>query len=141
CLMLPLFLWQPPRLAAGEWRLQVLDVGQGSAVVVQTRNHVLVVDVGPPMGSSGDAGDRVVWPYLRSQGLRVVDELVISHADIDHAGGLPGLLKRISVRRWRSPESMELPERGLALDELAWAPCRAGQGWQWDGVVIRVIHP
>ncbi|MBN8503376.1 MAG: ComEC/Rec2 family competence protein, partial [Burkholderiales bacterium] len=63
-LLAPLFLWQPQRPAPGEFRLRVFDVGQGSAVWVQTAQHDLMYDTGPRWGPGGgqDAGARVLLP-------------------------------------------------------------------------------
>ena len=81
-----LLFWQPPRPQEGGFRAWVLDVGQGLAVHVQTRAHDLLYDSGPPFGSSTDAGERVILPWLRAAGVRRLDRLVLSHPDADHAG-------------------------------------------------------
>lgn len=131
--VLPLLLHAPARPSAGEWRLAALDVGQGAAIVIETARHVVLVDTGPPLGPENDAGERTVWPYLRARGIRHVDDLVVSHADADHIGGLTSLLKRVTVDRLRLADRTE--------GEAGWAPCRAGQGWWLDGVAFRFIHP
>ncbi|MGE4340816.1 MAG: ComEC/Rec2 family competence protein, partial [Pigmentiphaga sp.] len=135
-LLLPLFFYQPARPRDGEWRLVALDVGQGSAIVLETRHHVVVFDTGPPLGRESDAGDRVVWPHLRARGWRQVDDLVVSHGDSDHAGGVASLLRRVPVVRLRAQAA---PAPAAALPPRA--ACRAGQGWQLDGVTFRVLHP
>ena len=165
-LLLPLFFYQPARPRDGEWRLAALDVGQGSAIVIETRRHVVVFDTGPPLGRESDAGDRVVWPHLRARGWRRIDDLVVSHGDADHAGGVASLLRRVPVRRLRAqalpgsgaqPVGRAAPRRGegegegegatsrfLPSSANATPPraaCRAGQGWQLDGVSFRVLHP
>lgn len=136
-LLLPIGLYQPGRPPYGGWKLTALDVGQGGAVVLQTRNHVVVFDTGPPFGREADAGERVVWPYLRAAGARRVDELVVSHGDADHAGGLRSVLGQVAVSRMRA--SYAVPDD--AAQRPAVAPCRAGQGWAVDGVVFAFLHP
>lgn len=142
-LILPCVLHVPARPAAGMFRLTVLDVGQGSAAVIETARHTVVVDTGPPFGSSSDAGDRVVWPYLRARGITRVDDLIVSHADADHAGGLVSLLGQVEVVRLRASYRPERRHDGLAKRQNlpAFAPCRAGQGWVLDGVIFTVLHP
>ena len=77
--------------------ITVLDVGQGDAIVVHTpRGHTLIIDAGRSLGSD-DEGRRVVLPYLRSQGIRRVDALLLTHPDDDHVGGATSILDRISV--------------------------------------------
>lgn len=136
-LLLPIGLHQPERPEYGGWMLTALDVGQGGAVVVQTENHVIVFDTGPPFGRETDAGERVVWPYLRASGVRRVDELIVSHGDADHAGGLVSVLDQLPVSRMRA--SYAVPDH--AGQRPAIAPCRAGQGWVADGLVFTFLHP
>jgi competence protein ComEC len=80
-------------------RLTVLDVGQGLAVVLEASDVVLVYDAGPAYGDRFNAGAGIIAPYLRSRGHGSIDQLVISHEDMDHAGGLPGLLQTMPVKK------------------------------------------
>ncbi|QCO67425.2 DNA internalization-related competence protein ComEC/Rec2 [Luteimonas yindakuii] len=131
-LWLPL-LWPDRQLPdAGAAELIVLDVGQGLAVLVRTRHQSLLYDMGPAVPDGYDAGERVVLPALHALGARRLHALVASHADLDHAGGLP------AVRR-------QFPDAALFAPEHAGiegtAPCLAGAGWQVDGVTFRFLHP
>lgn len=123
--LVPLAL--PPNTAPKTgFTLAALDVGQGLAVVVRTAQHTLVFDTGPAYDEGFDAGRAVVVPYLLGQGVRRIDTLLISHADLDHRGGAP------AVRAALRPAE----ERGA----LAGTPCAAGQSWQWDDVRFTVLH-
>ena len=62
--LLPLFLVEPAALAERTVKLTVLDVGQGLAVVVQTRHHALLYDAGPAYGPQIDSGNRIIVPYF-----------------------------------------------------------------------------
>lgn len=117
------------RPAHGVAWVTVLDVGQGLAVAVETRAHVVVYDTGPKYRGGGSAGESVVVPFLRARGWREVDVLVVSHADDDHSGGAPAIREAMPVRAEASGE------RG------ALAPCVAGEGWIRDGVEFRFLHP
>jgi competence protein ComEC len=77
----PLFLLTPKKPLEGEFKLTVLDVGQGLATVLQTQHHVMVFDTGDYYSDQFDMGAMVVLPYLKSQQIRAIDKLVISHAD------------------------------------------------------------
>jgi competence protein ComEC len=132
--LLPLFLARPPALPAGAFAVTVLDVGQGLAVLVQTRGHALLYDAGPGWGD-GDAGDRTVLPVLRQAGATRLDRFVVSHGDIDHGGGAAAVLARypgadLLATQWPWPSPP--PRR---------RPCRAGETWRWDGVDFTVLHP
>jgi len=130
--LLPLLFVSPAVIPLGQVRFTLLDVGQGLAAVVQTQNHVLVFDTGPRFSSGFNTGEAVVAPYLREQGRRYVDTLVVSHGDNDHMGGVAGLRKTIPVRQVLS----SVPQH---IDEAR--PCQAGQRWQWDGVTFTMLSP
>lgn len=132
--LLPLALIRPPGPSEGTAEFTLLDVGQGLAAVVRTRHHVLVYDTGPRFPSGFNTGAAVVLPYLRHQGVRHIDTLVISHADRDHAGGFTGLNGRFSIGRILSGEPRELPGVGAR-------PCLAGNDWTWDGVDFALLYP
>ena len=130
CLLLPALLWTPPRPPAGEAWVEVLDVGQGLAVVVRTAEHALLYDSGPLYSAEANAGQRVVVPYLRALGVGKLDALVVSHKDKDHSGGVASVREAVPVARVLS-----------SLAELAGERCVAGQNWEWDGVRFSILHP
>ena len=141
-LALPLacpLLWpQPPRPAEGQFELVAVDVGQGTAVLLRTRGHLLVYDAGPRYGRDSDAGQRVLLPLLRARGETRIDRLVLSHRDSDHVGGAASLIGGLPVAS--TYNSLEI---GHPLLALAPAPtrCSAGQSWLWDGVRFDVLRP
>lgn len=132
--LLPALLLAPAAPGHGEFRLTLLDVGQGLATVVRTRDHVLLYDTGARFTPAFDAGGAVVLPYLRHQGLRAIDTLVISHGDNDHIGGAASLAGTIAIGRVIAGES----------DTVTWwpaQPCVAGDRWRRDGVLFEVLYP
>jgi competence protein ComEC len=139
--LLPVFLVRPTPPPMDSFRLVALDVGQGLAIVVQTARHALVYDTGPRIGDTIDAGGRIVAPYLRAAGIGALDALVVSHQDLDHAGGALSLLQTVPVTvLWSSlPVESAIVSRA-SLRGTAWR-CAAGQSWQWDGVTFTVLFP
>ena len=126
--------WRAEPPEQGALHLAMLDVGQGMAVVIETRRHVLVYDAGPAFRSGSDAGALAVEPYLRHRGLRRIDMLVASHDDADHAGGAATLARLVPI--------VQRVASGGALDGLGeTANCRAGTSWSWDGVTFEWLHP
>lgn len=121
---------RPP--AAGCAAITFLDVGQGLAVAIRTHQHFVLYDSGPAYRSGGNAAQTVILPYLRSVGIRSIDRLIISHADLDHAGGVASIVAAMPVRRTMS---------GERLPDMWSLPCRAGQNWSYDGIRFSVLHP
>ena len=132
-------LWQP---ATGEFELLAADVGQGTAVLLRTREHLLVYDAGPQYSRDSDAGQRVLLPLLRSRGESRIDRLVLSHRDTDHVGGAAALLRNLPVDELLSSLDASHPLQALAaLNRVPSRRCEAGQSWTWDGVRFDVLHP
>lgn len=137
-LVMPLLLPVPPRPEEGRYEVVVADVGQGTAVLVRTRSHLLVYDAGPQYSRESDAGQRVLLPLLQARGETRIDRLVLSHRDLDHVGGAKALLEGLPVGELLSSLEAGHPLRALAARPVR---CTAGQGWVWDGVKFEVLHP
>ncbi len=135
--LLPLFLISPPKPSQGELWVTVLDVGQGLSIVVQTENHVLLFDTGPRYGDS-NSGERIIIPFLRGAGIQHIDQLVISHADSDHSGGLSSILGEVPVKTIVSSVDLDHPVLSAVPQSQ---PCRAGDAWIWDGVLFEFLYP
>lgn len=97
--MLPLLCWRPERPEPGYWRMSAMDIGQGSAILVETATQALLFDAGPRHFGGGDAGERVIAPQLQARGIDKLDVLVLSHADLDHVGGTRSVLAAVPVAR------------------------------------------
>lgn len=136
--LLPLFLVEPASPAEGALKLTVLDVGQGLAVVAQTRHHALLYDAGPAYAPQIDSGNRIIVPYLRANGVRALTGMIITHADNDHSGGANSVLQAM-VPQWLMT-SMAADHPAIALAAAA-TRCEAGAQWQWDGVDFEMLHP
>ncbi|MGH8712551.1 MAG: DNA internalization-related competence protein ComEC/Rec2, partial [Casimicrobiaceae bacterium] len=138
----PLFVVVPAAPPPGAFRVTVLDVGQGLAVLVQTHAHALLYDTGPRFNESADAGNRIVAPVLRAAGIGRLDALVVSHQDSDHSGGALSLLQTVPVGWLSSSLPADNPIMAAQRDRDAPARrCVAGERWSWDGVEFRVLHP
>jgi competence protein ComEC len=132
-LLWPATAWPLP----GRFELVVLDVGQGSAVLVRTHARLMIYDTGPAYGHDADSGQRILVPLLRARGERQVDLLVLSHRDSDHVGGAESLQLALPVMHWSTSLAPDHPLLARAQHRR----CDAGQRWQWDGVDFEVLHP
>jgi competence protein ComEC len=137
--MLPPLLWPfVARPRPGHFELVAADIGQGTAVLVRTRAHLLLFDTGPRFGEDNDAGLRMLLPLLQARGEPRVDVMVLSHADADHVGGAQSIIDRMPVAALRSSLAPGNPLRANPLPHTA---CEAGQRWAWDGVEFAILHP
>ncbi len=114
----------------GEVRVTALDVGQGSAALIDTTSHRLLFDAGARFPSGFDLGAAVVVPAIGVTGFNRLDKLVVSHGDNDHAGGAQAVSARVPT--------LEFITTGT---NAASVPCVKGQRWVWDGVRFEFLHP
>ena len=129
-----LVLYTPPRPPPGCVDVDVLDVGQGLAVVVTTHGRTLVYDTGPAYRGGGSAAAAVLLPFLRYRGVDRLDALVVSHADLDHAGGVDRLLAEVETGQVWTGEA--LPHPGVPMQR-----CAAGEAWDYDAVRFEFVYP
>lgn len=129
-MLLPLLLAEPDVQESPQ--LEVLDVGQGTAVVFRAAGRVLLYDTGGGNPAGPNLAHSVVLPWLRAAGVRRIDELVISHNDLDHSAGLDTVLAAMAVDRlWQGEASHARGRR-----------CLAGAAWAWpDGSRFRFLSP
>jgi competence protein ComEC len=132
----------------GELRCTFVAVGHGGCTVIETPSgRVLVYDAGATTGP--DVTRRHIAPFLWSRGIRRIDDLILSHADLDHFNGVPQLAERFAIGRVLSTPTFSQRElagmqktlsalegRGLAV-EIA----HKGKQWQEGDVLFEVLHP
>ncbi|MFZ5841691.1 MAG: DNA internalization-related competence protein ComEC/Rec2 [Pseudomonadota bacterium] len=128
-LLAPVLEWSFP--VRPEARLTLLDVGQGTALIVEAGDAVMVYDAGP-RGERFDAGEMIVVPALRAAGWRALDLLWLSHADNDHAGGARAVLAGLPVRRVLA---------GEPVAEVPAMPCQQGMAMTLAAANLTVLHP
>src|SRR6185369_5348220 len=84
-------------LKAGSAEITVLDVGEGSSVVVRTARHTLVYGTGDSYGTNGRIADGLVAPFLRSSGVHVIDRLVIPRMSPAAGAGVAALWAEMPI--------------------------------------------
>ena len=127
--------------------LHLIDVGQGDALALRLPDGGwIAVDAGP-RSPGWDAGARRVVPYLRRQGVRRLEALVLTHPHLDHIGGAPALLREFPVRGVLDPAHPVPSQSYLEIQEearsqgVSWWVASEGQLLRRRGVEIRVLHP
>ncbi|MGL4932514.1 MAG: DNA internalization-related competence protein ComEC/Rec2 [Aeromonas sp.] len=126
-LTLMLTLWPAPV----RWQLRVLDVGQGLAVLISKGDRAILYDTGDHYPGGYNMAEAVILPQLTRLGIKVIDHLIISHKDRDHAGNRQHLLASMTVRH--------------ELSSYPFTPithlCQRGQQWHWQGLEFAVLWP
>ena len=131
-------------------RVDMLAVGDGSCLLLRTGHHAILFDAG---SLDVSIGDHVVVPALHALGVRSLDAIIVSHANLDHFDAVVEVVDALDVREVMltrqflhaaagPPDTapallrMLLEERGIRPtivqwgDERRWGPTR----WSW-------LHP
>ena len=114
-----LLLQSPEPPGKGCVDVHVLDVGQGLATVLQTERSTVVFDTGVSYRDGGAVAEHVIVPFLRSKRVTRIERLVVSHADIDHSGGVRAIREYADI-------GTVLVGEPLRETNLAASACAAG---------------
>lgn len=116
-----------------KWQVNILDVGQGLAIIIEQGGHAILYDTGGAYPSGFNLSEAVILPYLQSRGIDKLDKVIISHSDNDHAGGLAILLNKIKVD--------EVIINDVELRNVNDEFCLSGQRFHWRGLNFHQLWP
>jgi len=147
---LPLLQTRLPN-SSRPYEVLALDVGNGSAILVRCGRSAVLFDAGST--SIPSLAERVILPALHAVGVRRLDALVISHANLDHVSAVPEVLDAIPVNRVVTTPHL-LHRAGADPDGIAGAvvhaiDCRGidiaiasrGDTLQFGRLRMHVLHP
>lgn len=145
--LLMIFVITRPDVPSG-LRLTVLSVGHGTAVVLELPNSkCLVYDTGSLAGP--EIAYRHLSNYLWYRQRMKIDEVILSHADLDHFNALPDLIDRFRIGAVRmTPTFSQKPDRGtqatmahLLKKRVPTAISKKGDVFEEGDVELEVLHP
>lgn len=117
CLLLSVFVlfFQPCKSLFAKPCFTVLSVGQGDGMVLQDDQLAFLFDGGKP-----EQLEKSILPFMEKRGISAFDFVYASHADLDHIGVLPDLIRLGRVRGLLISEDwQEEKQAGRELLELA----------------------
>ena len=128
CFMTLLF----KQLSKPIWQVDTLDVGQGLATLVVKNGKGILYDTGPAW-QGGNMAELEILPYLQREGI-VLEKLILSHDDNDHAGGASTILKAYPNVEFITPSRKNYGENHRTF-------CTAGRDWDWQGLHFQILSP
>jgi competence protein ComEC len=118
CLLAAPALSEIRALTSTTTSVSVLDVGHGSAVVLQLpHSKTILIDGGGATGDNFNIGERVIGPFLWKKRVSRLDSVVISHPHADHYNGLAFILSNFHPQvLWVNGTTGDDPEYSKLLD-------------------------
>ena len=99
--------WTYQRLGRQDLRATFLDVGQGSATLLELPGgYCMLVDGGGYSSNAAfDVGARIIAPFLWHKKIKTVETLILTHANSDHLNGLIYIADNFNVHHiWSNGE-------------------------------------
>ncbi len=84
--------------------LTMIDVGQGDCFLIKLKHNKgnILIDTGGEKSYNDkkpyDIAKNIIVPYLKAEGVKSIDYLIITHGDFDHAGMALNLIKTIKIK-------------------------------------------
>jgi len=141
--------WVHENFFSSYLRVFFLDVGQGSAALVQfPGKERMLIDGGGFSGDRLDTGKMIIAPFLLRSKITRIDYLVLTHPQTDHMDGLCFIASHFKPREfWHNGERGETPAYEELMDTLlsAKVSSRGPEGWKESreigGVTVAWLHP
>ncbi len=125
CFLPVFFKYKSSPKYADAW-ISILDVGQGLGVVIQLQNNIILYDTGP--------NNLAIANYLESLNLNHLNQVIISHPDLDHIGGLKQIANKYII------DTFITNINGYKIADLRSKLCQADIGWELDGVKFKFLN-
>ena len=126
--------------------LDVLDVGQGDAILLRTDGgHWVLLDAGPAW-RGGDAGRSNVLPFILRRGGKL-EAFVLSHPHTDHVGGAASVINALHPRvYWDAAfaggsQAYSASLLAASQQHVEWRRVHPGDSIHVDGVSVAFLAP
>ena len=125
-----------------EVKIEVLDIGQGDASLIYTKDEVIMIDTGDI-----DERDRLE-KLLKERNISTIDKLIITHPHADHIGGAYVVFKNVNVKEVydngdaTTSKTYQTYLKNIKQKNIAYHQLKAGDTVDFgDGVSFKVFSP
>lgn len=132
-LLLALFL---PTKNSNLVSIDVIDVGQGQSIFIDSSDSKILIDTGGSHDESKfSIGERIIVPFMMKKGYSSLDLVMLSHLDQDHAGGFEKISEHITIK------SVMSNEHDTRFNAHKFNYCYEGLEQQYDHFKIKILSP
>lgn len=125
-----------------EVKIEFLDIGQGDASLIYTKDEVIMIDTGDV-----DERDRLE-KLLKERNISTIDKLIITHPHADHIGGAYVVFKNVNVKEVydngdaTTSKTYQTYLKNIKQKNIAYHQLKAGDTVDFgDGVSFKVFSP
>ncbi len=111
--------WLYSRFWRDDLRVSIIDVGQGSAALIELPGGRCVLIDGGGFSDNAvfDVGAMIIAPFLWSKKIKTVDTIILSHPNADHLNGLLYIARHFNVKRvWTNGEVADINSYRMFMD-------------------------
>lgn len=128
--------------SGGDVKIEVLDIGQGDASLIYTKDEIVMIDTGDI-----DERDRLV-KLLKEHNITSIDKLIITHPHADHIGGAYAVFKKFKVKEvydngdTTTTKTYQTYLKNIKQQNIAYHQLKAGDSIDFgSGVSFKVFSP
>ena len=145
-----IIFWCHDRFWKNEFTATIVDVGQGSAALLELpKGHRMLVDGGGFTSNAVfDVGKNILAPLLWDRKIGTVDTVVLSHPDADHLNGLIYILNHfhvkevISTHQPSDSDEYAAFEQAIRKNRIKHLPFdQIPRRFHINGVIFEILHP
>lgn len=90
-------------------RVTFLDVHQGDCILIRSAEKTVLIDAGD---DNRNAAAKYIIPYLKKEGIKHIDQAIITHPHRDHFGGFVELIHEFSFGEFVYSNDSEISSEG-----------------------------
>lgn len=136
---------------SNDYRLTMLNVGQGDAILFETnKQHTLLIDTGGKLLEKGEKATHNIaryhiLPTLKKRAIKTINYLIITHPHQDHIGELNYLIEKYRIENIivNSPsmksEQLNSLKKQCKNNEIQLYDFREKQNFELDKAVINLV--
>ena len=81
-------------------KITIIDVGQGDSILIKLKNNKgnILIDTGGTTNNN-KIEEKILKPYLKSEGIKKLNFIIISHGDADHCGEAINLVNNFKLEK------------------------------------------